>query len=799
MRYITDEGKILISVTELISIARRGISPTRPTEDGEPILSRPAARLCRELTEGREPTALRYDFSLGGYDFVLTGYADRIENGELTLIAGREGRADKPRREEKELMRGAAFLLGYMYTELSGMEDARLNEIFVSDIDGSVVSESETVDRASLKKFFDRCIAAVVKYARPEIERVTVRLPSMARMKFPFAHVRDGQSELVRSAYRALKMGGKLYASAPTGTGKTVSVLYPALRLVGEGVHDKVFYLTPKTTTREVAKSCIELFASEGAVIRAVALSSKERACPNSLVCRKNQSLCPLGFSRVADAALAIYDLALPVVELDVALRVAREYSVCPHELLLTYSELCDVVICDMNYLFDPRAYLRRYFDEGGRYSFLIDEAHNLAERAREMYSANLRPSELSELAENPYLSVYPELCERLTLAADGLYALLYPYVSEDIYTDREGKKHGATHLSTLPSELFGILEGALSDLEAARMSSYKLHDPASDERRLLLTDAYHALRRVIDVAYSFDDEYRMFLFYDDGELRMKLFCVDTSRTLGRILSKGRGAVFFSATLSPLDYYRTVLGGDSSSLMLEASSPFDPESLSVSILDKISTRYSERERTVGALSRAIAAAVAPKRGNYMVFAPSFEYLDSLAEHFQKKHPNVRTLVQKRNMTVAERESFLAEFKSDSEGYLVGFCVMGGVYSEGIDLVGDRLIGAVIVGIGMPSLSYEREAIAEYFEERLEAGKQFAYIYPGMNRVLQAAGRVIRDEGDRGIILLIDDRFDDPIYKKSIPSLWSGMKYVGSAEELNRRVKDFWREQRDKKN
>ena len=290
---------------------------------------------------------------------------------------------------------------------------------------------------------------------------------------------------------------------------------------------------------------------------------------------------------------------------------------------------------------------------------------------------------------------------------------------------------------------------------------------------------------------FSFKRDAQQFAFLDWGRNFFKLFCLDTSPVIRERLNKGHSALMFSATLSPLGYYRSVLGGERSDDILEVNSPFDPSQLSVCIMDKISTRYSEREDTLQAVCRAVAATVSAKRGNYMVFSPSFAYSEALAKLFSMKYPKIRVISQHQNMTAREKAEFLDEFKKDDDNYLIAFCVMGGIYSEGVDLAGEELIGAVIVGIGMPALSYEREAIAAYYEEKYEEGKQYAYIYPGMNRVFQAAGRVIRREDDRGVIVLIDDRFDDPIYRKSLPKLWEGVKFIGDARTLNEEIREFW--------
>lgn len=792
MRYDADSGKILITVSELVSIARRGISPVMPHDEDEPELFRPSTIIRQNILADATPVALRHGFSAMGYDFELTGEADAIEGDALTLLIVADFSGGKPRKEEEKQARGFAFVLGYILCALQGYEEIELRLTYINEKSGESTTRVEKIRESGLSKFFNKCIDAVSIYARPEVERVTKRLPSMTKLKFPYSAVRDGQSELVRSAYRNLARGTTLYACAPTGTGKTVSVIYPALRLLGEGKHEKVFYLTPKTTTAEAARECLELFAKEGAMVRGIVLASKERCCPMALACRKKHPPCPYEeCNRLADATLALYDLGKTVVTLHDVTDTARMYTVCPHELELSYSELCDVVICDINYLFDPRTYIRRFFTDGGRYAFLIDEAHNLVERAREMYSAEISTAALKKFAQSPLIPPISDIAKIAPEFITALSDVLYPYLREDIIKDKNEREVGATHLTYIPGQLYGLIGDFEASLDAELRQQYGAKDEDADGRIELLRSMFYEIKHLNGILSAFDESYRMFLFYNDGEITMKLFAVDTGNTIRSILSRGRGAVFFSATLSPLDYYRSVLGGDTSSDTLEVRSPFMPECLSVSIMDKISTRYSERERTLPAISRVIAATLSARRGKYMVFAPSFEYLEGIARDFSQKYPKIRVLKQSNDMTQKEKSEFLKEFEREGDSYLVGFCVMGGIYSESIDLFGDSLIGAIVVGIGMPSLSYEREAMAQYYEEKFEAGRQFAYIYPGMNRVFQAAGRVIRREEDRGVIVLIDDRFGDPIYKKSIPSLWRGMEYIADAKELNKRLKEFW--------
>ena len=408
------------------------------------------------------------------------------------------------------------------------------------------------------------------------------------------------------------------------------------------------------------------------------------------------------------------------------------------------------------------------------------------------MFSAETSAEEIASPSDSELLGEFSEVKKASLEASREMFSLLYPYVKDEIRLTKDGEV-GATHLTELPGDIFGIFERLLSVCEEEIAANLKARDGERDARLKLLRDYYYKMRKVYDALLAFDSDYQLFIFFMHAELRIKLYCIDTGRRISERISKGRAAVFFSATLAPLDYYRAVLGGDRTAEIMEVDSPFAPEQLSVAIMDRISTRYSEREDTLLAVCRAIAATLSARRGNYIVFSPSFAYSEALAEIFKSKYPKIKTLVQKKNMSADEKTEFLSAFERGDSSYLVAFCVMGGIFAEGIDLVGDSLIGAVVVGIGLPQISYEREAIAAYFDEKYESGKEFAYVYPGMNRVLQAAGRVIRREEDRGVIVLIDDRFDDPIYKKSLPKLWRGVRFIGDPKELKAMLEEFWRE------
>lgn len=794
MRYDEKNGIISVSCRELVSVARRGVSAATCDSD-EPQLCEASRRLAMTAAGGiaLESKRVRTVFQASGCVFELTAHVKEAEKCKLWFTAEVDCNPNRPKKEYAAQLRGEGYVAAYCYAAEHGCGKVELTFVYVNSERGDFARVSETVTVKKLKTFFDKCVDAVALYARPEVERVTVRVPSMKALKFPYRYIRDGQSEFVRRAYRTVARGGTLFATAPTGTGKTVSAIYPAVRAMGEGKRDKTFYFTPKETTAKAAVDCIELLAKNGAVIRAVKITAKEKLCRRGLLCRTDRTACEGCTSNsTANAALALYDLQRTVVTAEEINEIATRYGVCPYELSLTYAELCDLVICDFNYLFDPSVYIRRFFTYGGNYIFLIDEAHNLPDRAREMYSAETDVQTLTAVAESKLLGEYSKTKKLTAVSAEKFAEILTPYIKDEIRTDGDGRRYAATHLKEVPIELYGLFDELKAAVEDEIFINYAAKDEEKSARISFLRDFYGRLNRFYTVMQRFDGAYEVFIFYSDGDIRVKLFCIDTGREIAERLSKGSAAVFFSATLTPLYYYKALLGGDGTSDMLELESPFDTTQLSVSVMDKISTRTSEREDTLSAVCRVIAATLSAKRGNYMIFSPSFAYAEALSKLFQAKYPKLKVLCQKKNMTQKERRDFLDEFSKDGGSYLVGFCVLGGIYSEGIDLAGDRLIGAVIVGIGMPALSCEREAICAYYDEKYEEGRQFAYIYPGMNRVLQAAGRVIRNETDRGVIVLVDDRFDDPIYKKIMPSLWKGMKFIPEAKALREKLDEFWR-------
>ena len=716
MRYSEEENLIYVSCRELVSAARRGVA-AMPCDSDEPYSEELSERELSRFIDSPCREQLLYEFKSGEYGFMIEAAVEKAAECKLWFTTKVDCNPKRPKKELVAQKRGEAFIAEFIYAKEKELTRVELNYIYYNPETGESETVTEICELRRLESFFEKCISSILVYAKPEIERVTVRLPSMRKLKFPYKFVREGQGEFVRKAYKIIVRGGVLYGQAPTGTGKTISAVYPALRAMGEGKRQKTFYFTPKETTANAVIDCLNLLSENGAKIRAIRLTAKEKICQNGMVCRESRARC--GKAKcvgLTNLALKLYALEKTVITSEDIDAVCAPLQVCPYELSLTYAELCDFVICDFNYLFDKTVYIRRFFTDRGNYTFLIDEAHNLPDRAREMYSAEIKESEIISPASEQLLGEYSDTKCISAATAIAFREILFPYVKEEIRKDSNDEEVGATHVKDIPTELFLLFDKLLATLENEIFANFSATDEEKDARLSLLYSYYYKIKKFRGVMQSFDPAYEAFIFIENGDIRLKLYCIDTGREIAKRLELGEAAVFFSATLTPLYYYKALLGGDNTAETLDVDSPFESGHLSVSIMDKISTRYSERDKTLPAVCRAIAATVSARRGNYMIFSPSFAYSEALAEAFKAKYPKIKILSQRRDMTKKEKDAFLEEFKERSNSYLIGFCVMGGIYSEGIDLVGDSLIGAVVVGIGMPALSYEREAISAYFDE-----------------------------------------------------------------------------------
>lgn len=625
-----------------------------------------------------------------------------------------------------------------------------------------------------LQTWFQDLVTQYEKWAKFEIEWRNVRNDSIRQMEFPFPY-REGQRDLVVSVYRTILRKKKLFIQAPTGVGKTMATVFPAVRAVGEGLGEKIFYLTAKTITRTVAEQAFSLLKEKGLLYKTITLTAKEKIC----FCEEaecNPDACPYAkghFDRVNDAVFDLIthsgDWSREVLE-----EQAKKHMVCPFEMSLDVSNWADAVICDYNYAFDPQAHLKRFFSESGKgeYLFLIDEAHNLVERGREMYSASLYKEDLLEVrklvkAEDPKLAKRLSECNQqfLELKRECEHYQILKSVS-----------HIALKLMNVLSKLEDYLEECKD---------------AEKKKRVL--DFYFAVRSFLNIHDIMDENYVIFSeMMEDGRFQIKLFCVNPAVNLQNYLEQGNSTIFFSATLLPVHYYKKLLSVEKDDYAVYAHSSFPQENKFLFIGTDVSTRYTRRgESTYQRFARYIAVMAEQKKGNYMAFFPSYRFLEEVHTCFLEcVDHEVDSICQVSYMDEEQREEFLEEFEQEREKSLVAFCVMGGIFSEGIDLTDDKLIGAVIAGTGLPQVCTEREILKQYFNVADMDGFDYAYLYPGMNKVLQSAGRVIRTESDRGVILLLDDRFRAMRYREVFPREWQQYQ-LGSVKNLEQEIRTFW--------
>lgn len=625
-----------------------------------------------------------------------------------------------------------------------------------------------------LQTWFQDLVTQYEKWAKFEIEWRNVRNDSIRQIEFPFPY-REGQRDLVASVYRTILRKKKLFIQAPTGVGKTMATVFPAVRAVGEGLGEKIFYLTAKTIMRTVAEQAFSLLKEKGLLYKTITLTAKEKIC----FCEEaecNPDACPYAkghFDRVNDAVFDLIthsgDWSREVLE-----EQAKKHMVCPFEMSLDVSDWADAVICDYNYAFDPQAHLKRFFSESGKgeYLFLIDEAHNLVERGREMYSASLYKEDLLEVrkmvkAEDPKLAKGLSECNQrfLELKRECEHYQILKSVS-----------HIALKLMNVLSKLEDYLEECKD---------------AEKKKRVL--DFYFAVRSFLNIHDIMDENYVIFSeMMEDGRFQIKLFCVNPAVNLQNYLEQGNSTIFFSATLLPVHYYKKLLSVEKDDYAVYAHSSFPQENKFLFIGTDVSTRYTRRgESTYQRFARYIAVMAEQKKGNYMAFFPSYRFLEEVHTCFLEcVDHEVDSICQVSYMDEEQREEFLEEFEQEREKSLVAFCVMGGIFSEGIDLTDDKLIGAVIAGTGLPQVCTEREILKQYFNAADMDGFDYAYLYPGMNKVLQSAGRVIRTESDRGVILLLDDRFRAMRYREVFPREWQQYQ-LGSVKNLEQEIRTFW--------
>lgn len=674
----------------------------------------------------------------------------------------------------------------------------------------------------ALADWFGNLIAEYRKWADWQIMWRRKRQESIQNLEFPYPY-REGQRKLVGDVYRTIRRGKNLFLQAPTGVGKTISTIFPAVKAVGEELADRIFYLTAKTITATVAKETFGLLREQGYQAKIIQLTAKEKLClcGNTAIEQEaadqdnpypdfpqiklecNPQNCPYAkghFDRVNDAVFELLQ-ASDLFTREEILAQARKHRVCPFELSLDVATWCDNILCDYNYVFDPNVYLKRFFQDSSKekYLFLVDEAHNLVDRSREMYSATLYKEDI--LAVKKIMKPHNQAIAR-TLDKCNKAMLDFK---------RECENYSVC-------ESVGVLTFYLMRLVSQMEEFFEKPREFPDKKTVL--DFYFELRNFVNIYDLVDENYVIYdEMQEDGRFMIKLFCVDPSKNLQKCIDKSVSTIFFSATLLPINYYKRLLSTKEDNYAIYAQSTFDETQRLLAFGRDVSTKYTRRgPAEYEKIARYIRAAIRSKKGNYMVFFPSYKMMQDVYDVFvrveresdtrngvavsdeqniaeESLEESLTIIMQHSNMNEAEREEFLQAFEQEDGGTLVAFCVMGGIFGEGIDLKNDRLIGAVIVGTGLPQISNEREILKQYYDKQGLSGFDYAFRYPGINKVLQAAGRVIRTQEDRGIIVLLDERFLQSDYNALYPREWKN-RIVGNVETVDAEICKFWENTKD---
>lgn len=676
--------------------------------------------------------------------------------------------------------RAQAMCYGMIWGEKEGISEIHIQMTYAHLETEETRRFREEFSIEELKGWYQKLLDAYHKWIAYSLNWKKERNASMKDLQFPFPY-REGQRDIVSGVYHTVSSGKTLFVQAPTGVGKTMSAIFPSVRAIGEGKGETLFYLTAKTITGTVAQEAFHILREKGLKFKVTAITAKEKLCfQDTPECTPEK--CPYAkghFDRVNDAVYELWTTE-EVYSREVIRAHAEKWQVCPFEMCLDLSIWVDGIICDYNYVFDPNVHLKRFFGENisGDYIFLIDEAHNLVERGREMYSAGISRQSLVALRKK-IRKRFSKLARTLDKANRQMMEL-----EENLAETGKGYQV-LPNPGVLPITFLTILGELEEILEEKELE---------EELRREILEFYFIVRDFLNVSELVDENYVVYTENSAEEgFRLRLFCVNPAENLGEYLKKGKSAIFFSATMFPMLYYRELLTTDRDAYGIYVQSPFPKENRRILIGSDVSSRYTRRNRAeYRKIAGYIARCVWQRQGNYMVFFPSYRLMEDVLQVYEEEFSVdwVRCVCQTPDMTEQEREGFLEEFQ-EREGTLVGFCVLGGIFSEGVDLTGESLIGAVIVGTGLPQIGSQREILKEYYDKKNHCGFDYAYRYPGMNKVLQAAGRVIRTKEDKGVILLLDDRFWDRDYQEIFPREWQDRTGC-RLDTVEGAVETFWK-------
>ena len=718
---------------------------------------------------------IKQEVKVNGEDYLLHGFIDGVLNiADIIVIEEIKSTTQELDTITADFHKehlAQAKIYAYLYAISHDMDMINIRLTYVSVIDYDVKSFDFVFNTSELESFTFETLESYISWLKALNNANERRTETIASIKFPFEHERPGQKDMMKATYKALRDNEILYAIAPTGIGKTMATLFSALKVLKK--NDKLFYLTAKGSGKNAPLEAIRILKDKGLSIKAIDITAKKKMC-NARVSHCNPDECPYAkdyFDKLRSATEDIFN-EYDIFSSEVILEEANNHEICAFEFSLYLSYFCDLIIADYNYAFDPKAQLIRYFeDDTYKPKLLVDEAHNLISRSKDMYSAVISEDDI-RVIRSKLNGFTPSVRGNCNTAIQIL----------ESYNEKLAE--GVCYIDTkMNSDLNVILRSIEQKCEQIFEENKKIKD------KDIIYDAFFKIMDFIRISEYFGENHRLIAKRENDKITVGYFCLNASEfILDTIKNKCHGVVFFSATLYPIDYHVNLLtSGEGKYINLP--SPFDPNNLDIIIDYEISTKYKNRINTVDRILETIDTLTSAHEGNYIVFFPSYAYLNMIVSAIT--NPNYEMIIQTNDLTDFERESIITKFKTTTNTK-VGFFVMGGNFSEGIDYVGDALSGVIIVGVGLPLICDENNLLKEYFDDLYQKGFDYAYTFPGFTKVIQAVGRVIRTSTDSGVAILMDERFSYSLYKNLFPAHWSNIKMINTNYKLKRELDDFYK-------
>lgn len=786
------EREIKISVRNLVEfIMRNGSIDNTKSASIKPIEGTLAHQMIQNSYDENYDAEyqLKYEFEYKGISIKVEGRADGIlkEDGKIIVdeIKSTLRDVNDYNKNINQLHLAQAKCYAYIYCMLNNLDSIYV-QLTYYNLETKQINKIRThYEVKELEKDFFNLINEYKLWIDIEQNHISKRDESIDNLKFPFENYRKGQREFAVYVYKSIVDNKKCFAQAPTGTGKTISTLFPSIKAMGKGYASKIFYLTAKNITKDVCENSLKLMNEKGLGIKYIIISSKDT------VCKKDEANCNPEYCEYANGYFDRINNALKEIlknentySYEVIQSLSEKYKLCPFELSLDLALFSDIIVCDYNYVFDPKVYLKRFFDiKKNDYVFLIDEAHNLVDRTRDMYSKSLGKFQFEEISKimkgknrsinysiNKIKSYFKEIDEELI-----------------IYKDMKLSNH--IESKELDTEFINLLKTLTQKIDEY------LEDNSEENEKLI--ELYFDVHSFFGIAEFYDDNFITIYEKNGKEVLIRIYCIDPSGVIEQRIKNAKSTIIFSATLLPINYFKSMYRGEEKDYFISLNSPFDVNKRELIFANNINTTYNRRYETCKDVSKSIKDCVKSNGGNYMVFFPSYSYMELVYDYMIKNYTDLNIEIQEKDMSETKKESFLKNFQEGNNCTHIGFCVLGSHFSEGIDLTNDKLIGVIVVGVGMPQIGVDRNIIKKHFDKKGYDGFDYAYTYPGMIKVLQAAGRCIRTNSDKGVIMLIDNRYSNEKYKKIFPREWYPNKVARKTEDISIICKNFWKNMKEK--